>query len=125
MQHHCSASRHCRAGPASRGRGAVKGFRRLAGLACSALPVTNSVLRLHVMVPNSVSEGSARLVASARDWPDGSRNGKRGGRGVRLAGLESWRKKTPRVADWRHMASQAGDEIRTHDIHVGNVTLYH
>ena len=21
--------------------------------------------------------------------------------------------------------SQAGDEIRTHDIHVGNVTLYH
>ena len=43
---------------------------------------------------------------------------------VTLSALESWRKKTPRVTDWQTHGVKAGDEIRTHDIHVGNVTHY-
>ena len=96
----------------------VTGFRRLGSLACSAPPVTFSVT-----TGDQLGAGRHSLIGSVcRNWQRLAESRGKRRRLVTLLTLESWQQKTPRVTDWRHMASTAGNEIRTHDIHVGNVT---
>ena len=81
-------------------------------------------LLLHRPVPSSVPEGSPRHASGDRWWQN------RRGRGAWLSRRNSrrGRKKDAsgqRLSTGGVLCRKAGDEIRTHDIHVGNVTLYH
>ena len=85
-----------------RGLVPVTGFRRLGGLAYWASPVTFWVTTGDQLGAGRHS-GIGRI---CRDWQGLAESRGERGRPVRLAALESWRKKTPYVTDWQHMASK-------------------